>query len=155
MFSTSVHTSFAGLYLATKFDKACVKSAAFGMWARKYEKKLSNLLTLRLVTFSGLSHDNLYSGGIVTQLLRDRFTIDKPRAEWRMQFLNEKVPLGSPAHYSSPHDCTRTLSPSRSWYSFYQPQEDGRLSQGTWYISDSWEFLLTRTMLTRSDDRWI
>jgi len=28
-----------------------------------------------------LSHDNLYSGVIVTQLLRDRFTIDEPRAE--------------------------------------------------------------------------
>jgi len=36
---------------------------------------------------------------------------------------------GSPAHYSSPHGCTRTLTPSRSWYSFYRPRKDGSLSQ--------------------------
>jgi len=45
--------------------------------------------------YDPLSHDNLYSGVIVTQLLRDRFTIDRPRAEWRMQFLNEKAPLAA------------------------------------------------------------
>jgi len=42
-----------------------------------------------------LSHDNLYSGVIVTQLPRDRFTIERPWAEWRTQFLNEKVPLAA------------------------------------------------------------
>jgi len=41
------------------------------------------------------SHDNLFNGVIVTQLLRDRFTIDRQRAEWRMQFLNEKAPLAA------------------------------------------------------------
>jgi len=81
-----------------------------------------------------LSHDNLYSSVIVTQLLRDSFTIDRPRAEWRMQFLNEKVPLGSPAHNSSPHGCTRTLIPSRSWYSFHRPEKDGSLSQAIKYL---------------------
>jgi len=39
------------------------------------------------------------------------------------------VLLGSVAHYSSPHGCTRTLTPSRSWYSFYRPRKDGSLSQ--------------------------
>ena len=40
---------------------------------------------------------DLYSGVIVTQLLRDRFTIiDRPQAEWRiMQFLNETAPLAA------------------------------------------------------------
>jgi len=36
---------------------------------------------------------------------------------------------GSPAHYSLPHGCTRTLTPSQSWYSFYRPRKDGSLSQ--------------------------
>ena len=31
-----------------------------------------------------LKHDDLY-----LQLVRDRFIIDRPRAEWRMQFLNK------------------------------------------------------------------
>jgi len=65
-----------------------------------------------------LSHNNLYNSVIVKQLLCDCFTTDRPRAEWRMQFLNEKASLG----------CTRTLTPSRSWYSFYRPQKDGSLS---------------------------
>jgi len=29
------------------------------------------------------------------QLLRDRFTIDKPRQEWRVQFLDEMAPLAT------------------------------------------------------------
>jgi len=49
----------------------------------------------RLIKKVKLSHDNLFSGVIVTQLLRDRFTTDRPRSEWRMQFLNEKAPLAA------------------------------------------------------------
>jgi len=28
-----------------------------------------------------------------------------------MQFMDVMAPLGSPAHYSSPHDCTETFNP--------------------------------------------
>jgi len=47
------------------------------------------------MVITNLGQDNLYSGVIVTQLLRDCFNINRPRVECCMQFLNEKALLAA------------------------------------------------------------
>ena len=70
-----------------------------------------------------LNNDDLYSGVIITQLLRDRFTINRPGAEWRMQFLNEMAPLAA-LHITGHPMAVPRLTLSRSWYSFYRPRKE-------------------------------
>jgi len=72
--------------------RKAIKTVLFGILFINLQAELTQWTDL-LVKLRTLSHDNLYSGVIVTQLLRDRFTFDRPRAEWRTQFLNEKAPL--------------------------------------------------------------
>jgi len=56
------------------------------------------------------SHDNLYSGVIVTQLVRDRFTLVTNHGQNDVCSLCDGA-AGSPAHYSSRHGYTKTFNP--------------------------------------------
>ena len=69
-----------------------------------------------------LNHDDLYSGVIVTQLLRDSFTIDRPRAEWRMQFLNETAPLAVLHITHPPMTVLRLQPPAEAGAHFTDPE---------------------------------
>jgi len=67
-----------------------------------------------------MNENDLYSASNVVHLLKENYTIYRPGAQLRIHYAFSRKDWtigrnGSPAHYSSLHDFTDTLTLNQSW----------------------------------------